>query len=69
MTWIDAGMHLSLAVAAVASILSMMMLYVIGDVPHCRLYGGLGSRPNRLGTVYIAIVNRIRYIPIWLLQR
>jgi hypothetical protein len=26
MTWIDAGMHLSLAAAAVASILSMMML-------------------------------------------
>jgi len=26
MTWIDAGMHLSLAASAVASILSMMML-------------------------------------------
>jgi len=26
MTWIDAGMHLSLAAAAVASILAMMML-------------------------------------------
>jgi len=26
MTWIDAGMHLSFATAAVASILSMMML-------------------------------------------
>jgi hypothetical protein len=26
MTWIDAGMNLSLAAAAVASILSMMML-------------------------------------------
>lgn len=51
MTWIDAGMHLSLAAAAVTSILSMMMIQEkrsYESYPSKQNSNGRTSKSNRI---------------------